>query len=169
MIVYISHLSQVCCITSGRGGSLTKRPVGLIAIVCYKSFIAALTMVTSIAILLAFKNYQGLQEFSDNYVLEGNAEIIEWVMEKVLNSGRKTLAFSGIGGIIYSIVTGIEAVGLWYEKRWVHILVVGLVSFSMLPEIYELYRGITAIKLILFLVNIAMLSYLIRHFPRNQQ
>jgi uncharacterized membrane protein (DUF2068 family) len=146
---------------------LRKRPFGLIAIVCYKSFIAALMMVTSIAILLAAKNYQGLDDFSDDYVLEGNGIIIEWLTEKVLNSGRKTLAFSGIGAAIYSGVTAIEAIGLWYEKRWAHILVVGLVSFSIIPEIYELFRGVTPIKLVLFLVNITMLWYLIRNFPKN--
>jgi uncharacterized membrane protein (DUF2068 family) len=146
---------------------LKKRPIGLIAIVCYKSFVAALVMVTSIAILLTWKNYQYLEAYSDNYILEGNHKIIEWVVEKVLNSGRSTLIISGIGAGIYAIVTAIEAIGLWYEQRWAHILVVGLVAFSVPPELYELFKGITPLKLVLFLVNIAVLWYLIRNFPKK--
>jgi uncharacterized membrane protein (DUF2068 family) len=146
---------------------LKSRPLGLIAIVCYKSFIAALMMVTAIALLLALKNYAGLEDFSDNYVLEGKAEIIEWVTEKLLN-GRRTLAFSGVGAFIYSIVTAIEAVGLWYEKRWAHILVVGLVALSIPPEIYGLLRGVTPMKLVMFFVNGAVLWYLVVNFPKNK-
>jgi len=146
---------------------LKSRPLGLIAIVCYKSFIATLMMVTAIALLLALKNYAGLEDFSDNYVLEGKAEIIEWVTEKLLN-GRRTLAFSGVGAFIYSIVTAIEAVGLWYEKRWAHILVVGLVALSIPPEIYGLLRGVTPMKLVMFFVNGAVLWYLVVNFPKNK-
>lgn len=146
---------------------MKSRPLGLIAIVCYKSFIATLMMVTAIALLLALKNYAGLEDFSDNYVLEGKAEIIEWVTEKLLN-GRRTLAFSGVGAFIYSIVTAIEAVGLWYEKRWAHILVVGLVALSIPPEIYGLLRGVTPMKLVMFFVNGAVLWYLVVNFPKNK-
>ena len=100
---------------------MKKRPFGLVAIVCYKSFVAALLMVTSVAIFLALKNYQNLEDFSDNYVLEGKQQIIDWVVEKILDANPKTLAFSSIASAIYAIVTAIEAVGLWYEKRWAHL------------------------------------------------
>ncbi|MBD2387690.1 DUF2127 domain-containing protein [Cylindrospermum sp. FACHB-282] len=147
---------------------MKKRPFGLVAIVSYKSFVAALLMVTSIALLLALKNYQVLENLSSNYVLEGKGVMINWLVEKILNSNRKTLAFSGIGAGIYAIVTAIEAIGLWYEKRWAHILVVGLVGFSIPPEIYELVRGISIIKLIIFAVNVAVLWYLLQNFPKHK-
>jgi uncharacterized membrane protein (DUF2068 family) len=146
-----------------------KRPFGLIAIVVYKCFTASLLMVTSIALLLALKNYQSLQDFSDYYVLEGKATIIEWGLDKILNINPKTLKFSGIGAGVYSIVTAIEAIGLWHEKRWAHILVVALVSISIPPEIYELIHGVTPMKLILFVVNLAVLVYLIRTFPKHKK
>lgn len=75
-------------------------------------------MVTSIALLLTLKNYQTLEAFSDNYVLEGKSIIIDWILKKIINLNPRTLAFSGIGAGVYAIVTTIEAVGLWYEKRW---------------------------------------------------
>lgn len=151
-----------------QGGCLKRRPFGLVAIVGYKSFVAILLMVTCVALLLALKNYQIFEDFSKNYVLEGKGVIINWLVEKILNSNRKTLAFSGIGAGIYAIVTAIEAIGLWYEKRWAHILVVGLVAFSIPPEIYELVRGISIIKLIIFAVNVAVLWYLLKNFPKHQ-
>ncbi|MCM0592868.1 MAG: DUF2127 domain-containing protein [Gloeotrichia echinulata DVL01] len=146
---------------------MKKRPFGLIAIVYYKSFVAALLMVTSVAIFLALKNHHSLEDFSDNYVLEGKAQIINWLVEKILASNRKTLAFSSIASGIYAVVTAIEAVGLWYEKRWAHVLVLVLVGISIPPEVYELIRGISFLKLIVFVVNAGVFWYLFRNFPKH--
>ncbi|MBN3943360.1 MAG: DUF2127 domain-containing protein [Nostoc sp.] len=146
---------------------MEKRPLGLVAIVLYKSFAALLLMVTSIALLLTLKNYQTLEAFSENYVLEGKSIIIDWLLKKVVNLNPRTLAFSGIGTGIYAIVTAIEAVGLWYEKRWAHVLVLGLVGISIPPEIYELIRGISPLKTLVFLLNLAVFGYLFRNFPKH--
>ncbi|MEH2181563.1 DUF2127 domain-containing protein [Nostoc sp.] len=146
---------------------MEKRPLGLVAIVLYKSFAALLLMVTSIALLLTLKNYQTLEVFSENYVLEGKSIIIDWLLKKVVNLNPRTLAFSGIGTGIYAIVTAIEAVGLWYEKRWAHVLVLGLVGISIPPEIYELIRGISLIKTLVFVLNLAVFAYLFRNFPKH--
>jgi len=147
---------------------LKKRPFGLIAIVFYKSFVASLLMVTAIALLLAMKNYDGLQDFADNYELEGKVGIIEWVLGKILNFDSRTLQFSGIGAMVYSIVTAIEAIGLWHQKRWAHILVLVLVGISIPPEIYELAEGFSSLKAIVFVVNVAVFWYLVRTFPKHK-
>ncbi|MEH1823525.1 MAG: DUF2127 domain-containing protein [Nostoc sp.] len=146
---------------------MEKRPLGLVAIVLYKSFAALLLMVTSIALLLTLKNYQTLEAFSDDYVLESKSIIIDWLLRKVINLDPRTLAFSGIGTGIYAIVTAIEAVGLWYEKRWAHVLVLVLVGISIPPEIYELIRGISLIKVVVFVLNLAVFGYLLRNFPKH--
>ncbi|QKQ72953.1 DUF2127 domain-containing protein [Nostoc sp. TCL240-02] len=146
---------------------MKKRPLGLVAIVVYKSFTALLLMVTSIALLLTLKNYQTLEAFSDNYVLEGKSIIIDWILKKIINLNPRTLAFSGIGAGVYAIVTTIEAVGLWYEKRWAHVLVLGLVGISIPPEVYELIRGISLIKTFIFLLNLAVFGYLLQNFPKH--
>lgn len=149
------------------GGCLEKRSLGLVAIVLYKSFAALLLMLTSIALLLTLKNYQTLEAFSENYVLEGKSMIIDWLLKKVVNLNPRTLEFSGIGTGIYAIVTAIEAVGLWYERRWAHVLVLGLVGISIPPEIYELIQGISLIKIFVFLLNLAVFGYLFRNFPKH--
>ncbi len=147
---------------------MKNRPIGLLAIVFYKSFVASLLMVTAIALLLAMKNYEGLQEFAEYYELEGKTGIIEWVLDKILNLNPRTLEFSGIGAMVYSIVTAIEAIGLWHHKRWAHILVLVLVGISIPPEIYELAKGFSPLKLIVFVVNVAVFWYLFRTFPRHK-
>ena len=144
-----------------------KRPLGLIAIVLYKAFVATLLGITAIALFLTLRNYNSLAEYSDFYELEGKSSLINWVLEKVLNVSPKVLRFSGLGAAGYAIVTAIEAIGLWHEKRWAHLLVLFLVGISIPPEIYELIRGLSPLKAILFVVNIAVFAYLLKNFPKQ--
>jgi uncharacterized membrane protein (DUF2068 family) len=144
-----------------------KRAPGLIAIVLYKSFVAALLAVTSLALLLTMKNHQFLADFSDSYLLETKLKLIEIILDKVLKINPKTLIFSGLAAGLYGFVTAIEAVGLWYEKAWATILVLVLVGISIPPEIFELVEGVTVLKLVVFIANIAVFWYLLHHLPKH--
>ncbi|BAZ26266.1 hypothetical protein NIES4073_71720 [Kalymmatonema gypsitolerans NIES-4073] len=147
-----------------RNSTNNKRPPGLIAIIIYKAFVALLLGITSVVLLLALKNYDNLIDFSESYVLEGKLAIIEWALEKIINVKRQTLQLSGIAAGIYAVVTAIEGLGLWYQKTWAKLLVLGLVGISIPPEIFELIKGTTILKLVVFIVNVAVFWYLLRHF-----
>ena len=86
----------------------------------------------------------------------------------MINIKPSTLKFSGIAAGIYALVTAIESVGLWYEKTWAKILVIGLVGISIPPEIFELLQGFTTIKLVVLIINIIVLLYLIQHFSKDK-
>lgn len=145
-----------------------KRSPGLIAIVIYKGFVALLLTAATIGLLLALKKHQFLVAFSESYILEGKLEIIEWSLEKIINAKQQTLQFSGIALGVYAAVTAIEAIGLWYRKAWATVLVLVLVGISIPPEIFELAKSITPLKLAVFLINVAVFGYLIRHFPKHR-
>lgn len=143
-----------------------KRSTGLLAIVVYKAFVALLLAITALSLLLALNNYQSLVTLSESYVLEGKLAPIEFVVEKIMKIKRQTLELSGITAGLYAVVTAIEAIGLWYEKTWAKILSIGLVGISIPPEIFELIRGVTPLKLVIFFINIAVLWYLTKHFSK---
>lgn len=147
---------------------IKKRPVGLVMIVIYKSFVASLMAVTAIALFLTLKNHQSLEQFSESYILESKITFIDFILDKILNLNPKTLRLSGIAAAFYAGITAVEAIGLWHEKAWAEILVIVLVGVSVPLEILELLHGITLLKLIVFLINIAVLSYLIHHFFKSK-
>jgi uncharacterized membrane protein (DUF2068 family) len=63
--------------------------------------------------------------------------------------------------LAYGAVEGIEAVGLWYERRWAEYLTF-LVTASLLPfEIYEITNRSTPFKIIAFLINVLVVIYLL--------
>jgi uncharacterized membrane protein (DUF2068 family) len=141
---------------------VNKRTPGLVAIVFYKAFSASLLACTSVAILLALKNHEALQDFAEEYALQTKLEIIKLFLEKLSTVKPKTLEFSGIAAGIYSAISLIEALGLWYQKSWATFLVLGIVGISLPAEIFELFRSVTAVKVVVFLVNLAVFGYLLR-------
>ncbi len=63
--------------------------------------------------------------------------------------------------LVYGAVEGIEAVGLWYQRRWAEYLTF-LVTASLLPfEAYEISSRTTPFKIIAFLINVAVVVYLL--------
>jgi uncharacterized membrane protein (DUF2068 family) len=63
--------------------------------------------------------------------------------------------------LAYGVVEGIEAVGLWYQQRWAEYLTF-LVTTSLLPlEVYEIVNHATPFKVLAFVVNVAVVVYLL--------
>jgi uncharacterized membrane protein (DUF2068 family) len=63
--------------------------------------------------------------------------------------------------LAYGAVEGIEAVGLWYQRRWAEYLTF-LVTTSLLPlEIYEIANRPTVFKILAFVINVAIVIYLL--------
>jgi len=63
--------------------------------------------------------------------------------------------------LVYAAVEGIEAVGLWYQQRWAEYLTF-LVTTSLLPlEVYEIVNRASVFKIIAFVINVAVVVYLL--------
>jgi uncharacterized membrane protein (DUF2068 family) len=72
-----------------------------------------------------------------------------------------TLQKAGIAVLAYATLEGVEAVGLWFGKRWAEYLTFISTTVLLPVEIYEIIHGATPLKVIGFLINIAVVVYLL--------
>jgi uncharacterized membrane protein (DUF2068 family) len=61
----------------------------------------------------------------------------------------------------YAALEATEMVGLWYAKRWAEYLTFIATTLLVPYEIYELSKSVSAFKLIAFIINLAVVIYLL--------
>jgi uncharacterized membrane protein (DUF2068 family) len=76
-----------------------------------------------------------------------------------LRSGK--LREVGAALLGYGVLEGIEAVGLWYTKRWAEYLTFIATTVLLPLEIYELTHRVSFLKVIGFVINVAVVIYLL--------
>jgi uncharacterized membrane protein (DUF2068 family) len=82
-------------------------------------------------------------------------------LDKLFTLHSGTLRGAGIALVAYALLEGVEAVGLWLTKRWAEYLTF-LATTILLPlEIYELSHRVSPLKVIGFIINLAVVVYLL--------
>jgi uncharacterized membrane protein (DUF2068 family) len=82
-------------------------------------------------------------------------------LNKLFSLRSTTLHSVGLGILGYGVLEGLEAVGLWLQKRWAEYLTFIATSVFLPLEVYELANHLTAFKVIAFVLNVAVVIYLL--------
>lgn len=61
----------------------------------------------------------------------------------------------------YAALAAVEMVGLWRNRRWAEYLTSVAIAAFVPLEIYELTMGVSALKMLAFVINILVLAYLL--------
>ena len=61
----------------------------------------------------------------------------------------------------YAVLEGVEAVGLWFAKRWAEYLTFVATIVFVPYEIDELIKSVTALKVLALIINLAIAVYLL--------
>jgi uncharacterized membrane protein (DUF2068 family) len=82
-------------------------------------------------------------------------------IEELLGSkqGHLRAAAAALGG--YAVLEGVEAVGLWWQKRWAEYLTLIATALFLPLEIWELTHRVTPFKILAFIINVAVVVYLL--------
>jgi uncharacterized membrane protein (DUF2068 family) len=98
-------------------------------------------------------NASGTNALSGSYLVkEGN---------RLLTLRSSTLTILIVAAVAYTVVEGVEAVGLWRERRWAEYLTAVATAGLMPYEIIELAKSVSAFKAGAFVLNVIVLVYLI--------
>ena len=67
----------------------------------------------------------------------------------------------GAGIAAYAVLEGAEAVGLWLGRRWAEYLTFIATVIFVPYEVYELARGVSALKVLALVINLTIVVYLL--------
>jgi uncharacterized membrane protein (DUF2068 family) len=82
-------------------------------------------------------------------------------IRKALHFSPRTLGFIALGVGLFAVVEVIEGIGLWLSKRWGEYFAMIVTSLGLPYEIYDLTQKVTAFRLVLFAINLALVIYLV--------
>ena len=82
-------------------------------------------------------------------------------LQKVAHFDKRSVTILAATAFVYCVVEGVEAVGLWRERRWAEYLT-ALATAGFLPfEIHELIARVTVIRVGALVINLAILVWLV--------
>jgi uncharacterized membrane protein (DUF2068 family) len=91
----------------------------------------------------------------------GSRSFLDSGIAKVLGLHGTTITVLAITATVYAVVEGVEAVGLWHEQRWAEYLT-AIATAGFLPfEVHEMLERITVLRVGSFVVNVALLLFLL--------
>jgi uncharacterized membrane protein (DUF2068 family) len=108
-----------------------------------------------------------IADFAQRLGLNPKGNWIHRLIEKVSKISSNQDVVFGIVALGYGVLEGAEAYGLWMRRRWGEWLTVLATSLLFIPEIWELSKSASLLKVGALLVNIAVVAYLIRRLRRD--
>ena len=69
---------------------------------------------------------------------------------------------------LYAALLIVEGVGLWWQRRWAEYLTVVATSVFIPLEIYEIVQEVTVTRVIVLVLNVAIVFYLIRRLRAKE-
>jgi uncharacterized membrane protein (DUF2068 family) len=82
-------------------------------------------------------------------------------IESLLGAHRSTLTWIAVALFVYGAIQVAEGVGLWSLQRWGEYLAVIATSLFLPLEVYELTEKVTWLRVLAFVVNLALVAYLV--------
>jgi uncharacterized membrane protein (DUF2068 family) len=82
-------------------------------------------------------------------------------IQSLLGASHSTLTWVAVGLITYGAIQVAEGVGLWSLQRWGEYLAVVATALFLPLEVYELTEKVTWLRVLAFVVNLALVAYLV--------
>lgn len=140
----------------------TQRSLTTKFIVAYKGCIVLVLATISILSFFSWKNYDLLVIVAQDYLVDGEFSLSDWVLKTLLNIPADGLRkISRVVGI-YAIVMGVATIGFWYGKKWANILMLLMVSLPLPTEIINFWHHFSGKHLVILLLNIMVVLFLLK-------
>ena len=140
-----------------------KSPATLLAIALFKLTKGVLLIVVGIgALKLLHRDVaETVLRWTNILRVDPDNRIIHSLLARAVSVTPKQLEATSVGTFVYAALLLTEGTGLLLRKRWAEYFTIVSTAGLIPLEVYEIHRHLTAAKIVVLLVNIAIVIYLI--------
>ncbi len=145
-------------------------PAALLAIALFKLTKGVLLIIVGIgALKLLHRDVaEAVFHWIDVLRVDPDNRLIHSLLARVVSVTPKQLEAASVGTFIYAALLLTEGTGLLLRKRWAEYFTI-ISTAGLIPlEVYEIHRHLTAVKILVLLVNLAIVIYLIARVWRTR-
>jgi uncharacterized membrane protein (DUF2068 family) len=102
-----------------------------------------------------------LEHLVKKFGLDPGSRYVAEALQKAANLTPDRVKDIGIGSFVYAGLFLAEGIGLWLLKRWAEWFTAILTSTLVPVEVYEIHRHPTVIKVLVLILNLAIVGYLV--------
>lgn len=148
------------------------QPLGLMAWIAGYKLLKALAAVflASVSLRLVNRNLTLLAlDWIQRLDINSQGRFAERLLAHVARINTHRLHMIAAVLFFYAVLYATEGIGLFREKRWAEWLTVVQTGLLLPWELWEIARHATAVRLLLFLANVAVVLYLIWRIRRDDR
>jgi len=119
---------------------------------------------------LLHKNVEGVAvHWIQHFRADPNSKYLHKLLAKLLGVTDKKLELLSVGTFIYGSLFLVEGIGLVMQKTWAEYLTIFTTGGLIPLEIYEIFHHVRVIKIVVFLINLAIVAYLVIRLKRQRR
>jgi uncharacterized membrane protein (DUF2068 family) len=143
---------------------------GLLLIGCFKLVEAAFFVAVGMGVLHFLHRDLGdaVLRWTTKLRMDPEGRLVNILLDHVDSITEHRLKQIGVATFLYAAIRVTEGVGLVLEKVWAEYLTVGVTAAFLPWELYEIVREVDAIRVGLFVINLAVLAYLVWQLRRKR-
>ena len=152
---------------------MKRQDSGLLRLIAVFKLVKALTLIVvgigALRLIHTNNAADTITRFAGKFSFNPGARYLDHFLAKIANLPPRDFRDLGIGSFVYAALFLTEGVGLWLAKRWAEWFT-AIITGSLIPlEIFEIHRHPTVAKVIVLLLNIAIVAYLIVRIRRDSR
>jgi len=93
--------------------------------------------------------------------LDPGNRYVDMLLMRAANLSPGQVKEFGLAGLLYAALFLVEGTGLWLQKRWGEWATVVITGLLVPVEVYEIFRHPSVVKILVLVVNVAVVGYLI--------
>ena len=93
--------------------------------------------------------------------LDPGNRYVDMLLMRAANLSPAQVKELGLAGLLYAALFLVEGTGLWLRRRWGEWATVVITGLLVPVEVYEIFRHPSVVKILVLVVNVAVVGYLI--------